>query len=303
MKRTIAFLVASMVVGGSLLGGCGTDTTKTSSGNPAPTPLEFKDLSASMANLFCEVAFSCCTPMEQTTFFKDFPSIPKTAAECEPLVQTQFETYVVAGLKEAVDAGRLKFDGAVAQTCLNQSKEQCAALHHDGPLVGADCGSVFIGLVADGGECAEDNECATAGSICNNPQGAMFGKCQPLPKEGEACLNSDCATGLACADVNMKETCIKPVADGQMCNGSNQCISEYCDFATNTCGQRKAIGAACSDSYECKDGYCDSQTKVCVALKAAGQPCTVYDECESYECEEGTNVCVEFVGPTQCDGM
>lgn len=298
MKRIIAFLVASTFCVGSMLVGCSTDPAKTTT---PPTPIELKDVSTSMATLFCDLAFSCCTPMEQIAFFQNFPSVPKTATECKPMIQSQFDTYVVAGLQSAVDAGRLKFDGAAAQSCFDQIKDQCSVLAQDGPFQGAGCATVFIGLVADGGECAQSNECATAGSFCAVPQGLMLGKCQPLAKEGEPCPNYQCATGLACGFVNMMNVCVKPLPDGQMCKGSAECASNFCDFNTSTCGQKKALGAACIGSYECKDGYCETQMKVCTALKADGQACMSFDECQSLDCTMGINTCA-LSRPT-CDGM
>jgi hypothetical protein len=301
MKRIIAFLVAATFVGGSMLTGCSDDTTNNSSGNPPPAALELSDLSPAVANLFCGLAFSCCTPMEQTQMFKDFPSMPKTAEECEPVIKTQFDMLVFAGLKEGVDAGRLKFDGVAAKTCLGQSEGQCATFIQGGPFGGMGCETVFVGLVANGGDCAQDNECATAESTCVIPQNAMLGKCQPLPKEGEACPSYQCATGLACGKVNMMDVCIKPGADGQMCSGSQECISEYCDFTTNICGQPKALGEACVISYDCKDGYCETQAKVCTALKAEGQACMSSDECQNHDCPMATMTC--GAGAPKCDGI
>src|SRR4051794_19040700 len=99
MKRLMAFLVASTFVAGSTLAGCSDDTTNNSSGTPPPAPLELSELSPAMANLFCDLAFSCCTAMEQTQLFQDFGSIPKTKEECEPLIKTQFDMFILVGLK------------------------------------------------------------------------------------------------------------------------------------------------------------------------------------------------------------
>lgn len=296
IRRTIAFLVASTVVGGLMLVGCGDDTTNNSTGTP-PTPLELTELSSTMATAFCNLAFSCCTPMEQVEYFKNFASVPKTAEECLPLIQMQFETFIIKDLTDAVNAGRLKFDGIAAKTCLAQIENKCEALDQGGPFQDAACSTVFIGLAAEGEVCAQSIECAAAGSICNLPQDADLGKCQLLPKEGAACVNFQCATGLACAN----QVCVKPVADGEACKSSNECVSEYCDFNTSKCGQKKALGTACLASYECKDGYCETQMKVCTALKAAGQTCTSFDECQSFNCVMGSNVC--GAGVPECNGI
>jgi hypothetical protein len=302
MKRMMAFFTATMVVGGSMLVGCGTDTEKTTSGGTPVTPIAFENLSTELSKNYCALAFSCCTPMEQTELFGSFPMPPKTEEECVTTFKEFYDMFVTTGLKAGLDAGRLKYDGALAASCLAKVDGECSALGSSGlTAVDPTCDTVFSGLVADGGECAQDNECATKGSFCAIPQGMMLGKCQPLPKEGEVCPSYQCADGLVCGSVNMVDTCIKPVADGQACSGSLECVSEYCDFMTSKCAQKKAIGDACGISYECKDSYCDSQTMKCTALKADGAACMFSDECESFDCDMAAKTCGS--GAPQCDGM
>lgn len=283
-----------------MLVGCGDDTNTNSTGGSNATPIALEDLSKKMSGLYCDLAFSCCTAMEQSLYFNNLPTIPKTVAECSPAIQAQLDMFIFAGLKDAVNAGRLKYDGALAGTCFGQVEVQCAVLSQNGPLSDPQCDKVFVGLVADGGDCGQDNECAVAGSYCPIPQGAMLGKCAALPKEGEACAFFRCADGLGCDTVNGMNVCVKPGPDGQACASTDACISKYCDFTAMKCAQPKAIGDTCVGSYECKDGYCDSQSKKCVALKAGGEACTSFDECESFDCDVDMK-CAP--GMPACDGI
>lgn len=299
MKRMMAFLFASMVVGGSTLIGCSDDTSNNTSGDP-PTPLALEDLAPTMADTFCELAFSCCTAMEQAQVFEGFPTLPKTAAECVPSIKAQFEMFILAGLKEGVDAGRLKYDATLAGSCVGKIEGQCSALLQDGPFDGGGCEKVFVGLVANGGDCAQGNECASADSTCVIAQGEKLGKCQAIPKEGEACPGFVCADGFVCGSVNMMDVCVKPKADGEACSSSIECVSEYCDFTGGKCGQKKALGDACTTSYECKDAYCEAQMKVCTKLKAPGETCASFDECQNFECTDAMKCAA---APPACDGM
>ncbi|HMY15464.1 MAG TPA: hypothetical protein PKA58_04000 [Polyangium sp.] len=284
MKRTIAFLLASTVVGGSVLAGCGDDTNTNSTGGAGASPIPLEELSSKFSALYCEMAFSCCTTMEQGQLFDGLASIPKTEAECNTVFKAQLDTYIYKSLTDAVNAGRLKYDAALAGTCFGKVTKECTLLSGNSPLNDAECDKVFVGLVADGGDCGGENECAVAGSYCPIPQGAMMGKCTVLPKEGEACPDFRCVDGLGCDTVNGMQVCVKPAADGQPCSSSLACTSEYCDFTTMKCSQKKAIGGDCFSSYDCKDSYCDNASKKCTALKAAGETCVGGDECASSDC-------------------
>lgn len=286
MKRTLASLALTLFVAGSMLVGCGDDTTNTTTGG-ANTPIALDNLSKELAESYCELAFSCCSSMEQMTLFKDLPSVPTNVAECTTSFASLYDMYILNGIKAGVEAGRLKYDGVLAGSCFSQVAGDCSALSGEGvqPTDPA-CDKVFVGLVADGGDCAQSNECSTAGAYCAKAQGAMMGKCEAPAKEGESCDVAFCADGLVCDFGAMAPTCIKPVADGQMCSGDFVCVSGNCDTATGMCAPKKAIGESCSGFSQCKDAYCDFQTSLCTAKKDDGAACMAFDECKSYECNQ-----------------
>jgi len=303
MKRTLASLALTLFVGGSMLVGCGDDTNNTTSGGTPVTPIALENLSQELASSYCELAFSCCTAMEQTVLFEDLSMPPKTVEECKVAFKDLYDTFVLADTKASVDAGRVKYDGALAASCLAKVDGQCSSLTDGGAAGDAECSAIFVGLVADGGECSSSQDCATKDSICSIPQGAMLGKCEAPAKEGEPCPNFNCVEGLVCDFGAMNSTCIKPVADGQMCTSDFSCISEYCDTAAGTCAQPKPVGSDCSSPQACKDSYCDFQTSKCTALKADGEACMFFDECKSGDCDQATMKCAAVSPPPQCNGM
>jgi len=250
-----------------------------------------------MSNLFCGLAFSCCTQLEQSVIFRDFGSTPKTVTECKPLVQKEFDSYVFSGLNAGVTAGRLKYDGAAARACMDQMQGQCSALMQEAPLAGPGCETVFKGLVPNGGDCAADIECATPGYICPIAQNAQSGKCQAPPKEGQPCANFLCEEGLICGNVNNTPTCVKLLADGAACSISFECASGNCSASKCASAQRK-IGDACSFSIECDQSYCDSQTNKCTTPKADGAACNDPGECQSGQCDQSTMKCATTI---QCN--
>jgi hypothetical protein len=251
-----------------------------------------------MGNLFCNLAFSCCTSTEQSVLFKDFGSNPKNVAECKPLVQKAFDQYVFTGLSAGVTAGRLKYDGAAAKACMDKMQGQCQALMQDAPLSGPGCEQVFKGLVANGGTCQADIECAVQGSLCAIAQNAQTGKCQPAPKEGEGCVNYMCAEGLMCGNVNNQPVCVKLHADGDTCTISFDCMSGNCSSGKCASAPRN-LGDTCSFSIECNQSYCDQQTMKCTTPKADGAACAYPDECYSRQCDQQTMKCSPTV---QCNG-
>lgn len=301
MKRTMTFFAASMFLGGSMLVGCGPESNNTTSGGTPSGPIALENLSNSLAKSYCSLAFSCCSSTEQTKLFEGLSPAPKTEAECVTTFEAFYDMLVIDNIKAGVDAGRLKYDGALAGSCLSQVAGDCSTLSDEG-VQPADtaCDKVFVGLVADGGDCAQGNECATAGAFCDKAQGAMMGKCLAPAKEGESCDMVSCADGLVCDFGAMASTCIKPLADGQMCTSDYVCVNENCDTASGKCAPKKAIGEACSGFTQCKDAYCDFQTSVCTAKKDDGAACMSFDECKSDDC--GQDMKCGSAGPT-CTGM
>lgn len=120
----------------------------------------------------------------------------------------------------------------------------------------------------ENGVCAEvavldaGDECEPEGSsMCNyfegyacqitvvNPQTEEFeGTCQPMVQLGDTCWDAEAMTMTACdifEDIfcDMSEgyltdaVCVSKKAAGADCEESNECLSDYCDWETNTCAE------------------------------------------------------------------
>ncbi|HVK63836.1 MAG TPA: hypothetical protein VM694_05165 [Polyangium sp.] len=274
MKHFVTSLLALALAGAGSLIGCSDDSNNTTGGGNNGGAVALDDLGTKTAELYCSLIYSCCTMAEQAQLFEEVNPKPTNDAECVQTFATFFDGFVLGEQKKAVAAGRLGYDGELVAKCIPKLKGVCSAFEDDLFENDAECSKIFVGKVADGGDCANDDECAGANSVCVGDSGDNeFGKCQPRGAVGAACdFEDDCTTG-------------------------------YCDYFTNACGELKAIGEACTGS-DCKDSYCNSTTSVCTAKKADGAACSSFEECTSDECDTETDTCVVPPVPAPiCDGM
>jgi hypothetical protein len=176
--------------------------------------------------------------------------------------------------------------------------------------VTAKCTPVFEGLVAEGGGCFNDQQCASANCQETDPNctdACCAGKCAPtkasLPKIGEACPEGVCEVGAYCQLNGM--TCAARASEGQPCGGFDGCASSsgtLCDFdfmtLTGTCKKPAARGEACdpmsSAACDRPDDVCDPTTNVCTLRKLPGEACTSPTDCVAYaKCDPATMKCVK----------
>ncbi|MDI1446933.1 hypothetical protein [Polyangium sp. 6x1] len=281
MKHFVTSLIALALVGAGSLIGCSDDSNNTTGGggngggggggNGGGGVIPLDDLGTKTAELYCGLVYSCCTMAEQAEAFGSLDPKPTNEAECAQAFKGFYDNMVLPDLKAAVEAGRLEYDGELLASCTVKVANDCTAIAGDPFEKDAECGKIFVGKVEGGGDCADDDECAGADSVCIGNDGMAFGKCQPRGGAGAACdFDGDCTTG-------------------------------YCDFPSNMCAELKALGDACI-GFDCKDSYCEGMTSVCTAKKADGAACTSFDECVSGECDTMTNTCVAPPAPI-CDGM
>lgn len=223
-------------------------------------------------------------------------------------------------ISASVAKGRLTYDAAKEASCLaavTTTSGECPAKGLGTPKKSAECELVYRGLVAEGGACDGDLECANglpcqgkvckkatiaSGGDCSYPDGdadpgifasrprciagedCIGGTCTPPAQEGDDCFFDDeCANGLYCAGPGFPRTCEKIV-------------------------QQDAGGSCDSDDF-CKDGLTCHRVKptdalgTCVARKNAGASCTDQTvngtECAGY-CDGATDnapgTCHTFCG-------
>ncbi|MDI1435708.1 hypothetical protein [Polyangium sorediatum] len=273
-----SLIVLALAGAGSLIG-CSDDSNNTTGGNGGngggggggDVLIPIDDLGTATADLYCGQVYSCCTTAEQDKALEGITPKPQNEAECAQFFKGFYDMLVLPRLKKAVGAGRLEYDQYLAASCLAKLDKSCSAINGDPFEADAECQSVFLGKVADGGDCSGDDECASDDSVCIGDTDTELGKCQPRGAAGAACeFDEDCLTG-------------------------------YCNFASSMCEEPKAIGEACSGFGGCKDSYCDSMTNVCTAKKADGASCTGPDECEGNDCDMATSTCT--TPAPICDGM
>jgi len=254
------------------------------------------ELPGKYAAAFCEVFTGCVgdlwgiyRPGEQC--IKDF----------QPAVSEAF-----APLSDAIDAGRVKYDGTKVQSCLDDiTGRDCAALSERQP---ASCKVAMAGTVKRGEDCTLDQECegdqyCKIGSSCP-------GTCAAYESAGGVCGSDDnCKSGLVCGD---NGHCVTPAKGGEACDeGEPKCAAGFIclgqDAAAKKPGTCYAIaealsgneGDACSfDGHLCKGDLSCEITSIaplggkCVPKVAASAAChaALPDECPSDQyCVLGTN--------------
>lgn len=186
-------------------------------------PISLEDLPARYAAAACEQIFDCCDATEQAFQFASYDPPPTNQAECEVAFAARYREIAID--EAALAAGRLGYDGAAAAECIAAIEGLTC-----GGTTGTDaCQRIFVGQVAVGATCEDDDECAGE-AWC---QGGLD-ECVALPPIGAAC-DISCMTGA------------------------------YCDFSigTGTCVALKSNGTACSLGGECQSGYCDEPTDLC----------------------------------------
>jgi hypothetical protein len=250
-------------------------------------------------SLESEVASTLCT-------FEANCGLMPDVATCEATIQIDDDETLT--LIAAVDAGKVRYDGNAARTCLNHyPTTTCsfsAFLNPD-----PSCAATFTGTVAMGGTCAINQECAnqapcTYTPMCSPSTMCCMGTCGAPPGQvGAPCNatgNSPCATGLYCS-TSKANTCQQHIAmAGATCDAGQSCagplVCDFCTGRTNTCVMPPATGATCTPmtGIGCADlrDYCDRTTMTCTRAVAVGQtcggtnlvPCVGYAACSSGTC-------------------
>lgn len=163
-------------------------------------------------------------------------------ATCEP------------ALAQAVDAGRVRYDGTAAAACRQRARTTCDTTRRPW-----DCDGVFTGTMGQGEPCTMNVECrgglwcdssvgtcpgvcapqradgaaatssvqCTSGWLGETPDGGTA--CAPPPGLGDPCLGELCRPGLACLDGR----CVEPVAaggacDARLCAFGSMCVAGRC---------------------------------------------------------------------------
>ena len=214
-------------------------------------------------------------------------------------------------VRDAAAAGRLAFDAAGAQKCLDAAEKHKATqkgVHLAVPDLDelAECKTVTSGKQDLDQACRTSIECKEP-LTCIGAKEKKEGACKKVPtKAGDACDGASlkmhdlghrakCGPGLTCDLADAKTPspiCRVAVAAGGACQDTDQCGEGLACHAGKCDASGPAdVGGACNDDADdCKDGlYCkrDKGQKVgkCAAKLAAGAPCSDVFECRG-ECRK-----------------
>jgi hypothetical protein len=161
-----------------------------------------------------------CSPADFKSFFAD-PSA------CPPRLAHVADSFV-----------------GLSGVSINQSQvDSCA-----GKLPGSTCGGLpdecnFRGTLAVGAPCSGSLQCATGDCFFTDTPGqtALCGKCAATVGEGADCTNTDCNTGLVCANGK----CAAPAQSGQACDESTRPCADPLVCVDAKCAAPLAAGADC----------------------------------------------------------
>jgi len=127
-----------------------------------------------LAGKVCTEAFMCMSTFPGTPdqFSQSFGA---SEAACNTLLLAQLD---VDKVQASIDAGRIMFDGADVQACVDKTDfGTCDQFWgNTSPAEPPECETALVGTVANGGTCTIDLDCMVAGSSC----GADL-KCAPTP--------------------------------------------------------------------------------------------------------------------------
>jgi hypothetical protein len=173
--------------------------------------IAFEELPAKYAAAACTAYQNCFGPIL---------SLFLNGADCASSISQRLENGTFGLIPQKITAGTIRYDGNKAQACLDAvSKLSCdGLLTRDQP----ECLAALDGLVAQGGDCDLNEECAGS-AICRSSTGTCPGKCVALLSAGQACsADGDCASGLQCSSET--SLCVKPAVVGDACEyGSPPC--------------------------------------------------------------------------------
>lgn len=191
----------------------------------APAGPGLDELAQPLAGALCPYLFQCCSTDDLQEVFGDEGEPPADVAACVTSL-TPIMDEEVSDIAASVAAGRISYDPARMAACLEVIPEgSCASVNEvfDDVFTFPGCQPPFAALVELDGACASDQECKSGycpGRVDDEP-----GACAERPGEGEKC-EFDCADGFTCDDIG--STCIPQRADGETCDGEDQCLSGAC---------------------------------------------------------------------------
>jgi hypothetical protein len=235
------------------------------------------------AEVACHNMYQCCSEsqIEQELGVSE----PRTEVQCRE-DKTRLCVRSTASYRDSLAENRVTFNAEALNGCLSAllaPDDTCSTYVDTLPWLEVCKAEVWTGLVATGGNCFFDHDCAGA------PKSAECGpdqKCVTLPTAGFPCPTGQCAADFFCGTGGL---CQARLAEGAPCTGTGQCTEKlFCDLAATPmpiCTAQKPGGSMCSSDAGCISGDC-------VPGKCSGtnQQCYTDTQCGGH-CANSTSFC------------
>jgi hypothetical protein len=220
-------LLLVVVACGDDSGGDGSDGGPGDSG-PADRAPTFEELPQLVAEKICVEVEACLDERSLTTLFG--------ADGCVRRLVAQIQDSDFVYLEDAIEAGRVSYDGSQIEACLDQFAGIGCDFATTRIFDTAACRSAIGGSAQEGDECTVDEEC-TGETFCQLD--SCPGTCTPRLTAGDPCEDDDqCEDGLTCAD---DDTCSAPAEAGDACGGG---VAGSCAAGLFCVGEDEAQGTA-----------------------------------------------------------
>lgn len=293
----LASCLAAALTALAACGGSTTDPSGDDNLDEGGDAIALEALDARLGHAYCATLFSakgdkpsaCCTAEDVGLVFSNFPSTPVNLAECEALVAKHAS--VAQTIREAVDAGRARYDAAAAGDCVAAMEARpCDVLAaeiqnrvFEAPFylglssVPLFCTGEGIGVIeptatADTG-CTEDFHCA-AGSFCNREPHECTVVSDGSDKQDAECEGTAPDRNGVCRRAN-GQFAPKVCCEGVVVDCSGEAPPGKCEPLP---AAGKSCNGACADGLAC-NGFPVEPT--CVAKLPDGQPCFFPGECQN----------------------
>lgn len=330
MKLKLPYGLMAAALGLSMMAACGPDDDDNNEDNTPLTSDQFMTrASDAIIDAQCKSIFQC---PEQLDIAIRVLGRFKDVADCKASFSR------LGSLKEdyndGLEDGRIKYDASLAQACLTKVEAMANAsiclsevFEEEDLEELPECEQLFVGQVADGGSCLNDNECS--GDLkCNFESGeTCYGVCKadpcdactdaqycdelgdtPVCKDRDALgaectyFQATCVKGASCffgeADTGK---CIadKSIDDDEECDEDAQCKSGLCsEFTCSPPSTPPMLGAAgdeCNDFLWCQPGLscqgliADTDMGTCKTLATKDEDCDFSEQCEfELQCQGAT---------------
>ena len=217
----------------------------------------------------------------------------------------------LGNLFAAVSAGKTRYDGTAAATCIAAGRASTACTMTAQASVPSDpaCAQIFNGTLAEGAACSQGDECLSGScniTSCSGTPPCCMGTCDPAAG-APVPIGGDCsAPGASCvADAFCRITtglCVQVIAAGLPCDPT---MGDFCAPGLNcvpdasltqqVCTRPPAEGEACTASSPCDalGDFCDPTTMKCAPKIAVGRACASGVGCVDYaRCDSASGTCV-----------